>query len=435
MTRIFSPSFLLSVQVCKQAERLIGACREVIRDPGQLYEISRKEGEETQLYLVSSDYLQGFIDDQDPSLTKPLLYNVINLPVTAAAIRFEEVYRLATGDSEFPGSDLNGWPGNLDKSGFELKIHTQGTRPVTEIETVLTASDVVEVDHPVNTTETLAAEDIGGVLQVAGTGGTSAELVVQDITYDSVVAAASANNISIEYLDFTPAVHAQLVFQAVHLTAVTGGTAGNAITMATTSGAVFGAEVISVVGTAISVQIAVGQTNAAIIANLINTSGPASALVSASAVTALHTQIVQGATALSGGLAAIGLAGSEVVTVSGSAISVQMQSGVSTATQIDAALTSSAPAQALISQSITGVGSNAQVVFAQQNLEGGLDFADAMQLGQVELSDNGSSIPDGTSVNVAYETQSFTIYQLQVGKDRAAILRKDLLQYLSDNSL
>lgn len=63
-----------------------------------------------------------------------------------------------------------------------------------------------------------------------------------------------------------------------------------------------------------------------------------------------------------------GTAGSEVVTVVGSAISVQIQSGVSTATQVKAAVDASVAASALISVAITGVGATAQVTVAATNL-------------------------------------------------------------------
>ncbi len=53
-------------------------------------------------------------------------------------------------------------------------------------------------------------------------------------------------------------------------------------------------------------------------------------------------------------------AGSEVVTVVSNAISVQIATGVSTATQIKAAVDASSPAAALVDTSITGTGSNAQ---------------------------------------------------------------------------
>lgn len=55
-----------------------------------------------------------------------------------------------------------------------------------------------------------------------------------------------------------------------------------------------------------------------------------------------------------------GTAGSEVVTVVANAISVQIQSGVSTATQVRAAVLASGPAAALVGVAISGTGSNAQ---------------------------------------------------------------------------
>lgn len=67
-----------------------------------------------------------------------------------------------------------------------------------------------------------------------------------------------------------------------------------------------------------------------------------------------------------------GTAGSEIVTVTGNLISVQIESGVSTATQVLAAINGSAAALALISAAITGVGATAQVSAAAANLTGGL---------------------------------------------------------------
>lgn len=55
-----------------------------------------------------------------------------------------------------------------------------------------------------------------------------------------------------------------------------------------------------------------------------------------------------------------GIAGSEFVSVLGNAITVQIQSGVSTATQVQAAINGSAPALALISVQITGFAATAQ---------------------------------------------------------------------------
>ena len=67
-----------------------------------------------------------------------------------------------------------------------------------------------------------------------------------------------------------------------------------------------------------------------------------------------------------------GTAGSEVVTVTGNAISVKIESGVSTATQISTAVTASAAASALVSVAISGTGSNAQTTASATHLAGGV---------------------------------------------------------------
>lgn len=69
-------------------------------------------------------------------------------------------------------------------------------------------------------------------------------------------------------------------------------------------------------------------------------------------------------------------AGAEVVTVTGSAITVQIATGVSTATQVKAAWDAKAEAVALATAAITGTGSNAQVVAAAAALTGGTGEVD-----------------------------------------------------------
>lgn len=64
------------------------------------------------------------------------------------------------------------------------------------------------------------------------------------------------------------------------------------------------------------------------------------------------------------------VAGSEVVTVVGNAISVQIESGVSTATQILTAIEASVDADALVDVSVSGTASTAQVTQAQTFLTG-----------------------------------------------------------------
>jgi hypothetical protein len=68
-----------------------------------------------------------------------------------------------------------------------------------------------------------------------------------------------------------------------------------------------------------------------------------------------------------------GTAGSEVVTGAFPAFSVQIDSGVSTATQVKAALDTYTAWSSAVTTTISGVGGNAQVTVAATNLAGGID--------------------------------------------------------------
>jgi hypothetical protein len=70
-----------------------------------------------------------------------------------------------------------------------------------------------------------------------------------------------------------------------------------------------------------------------------------------------------------------GTAGSEVVTVTGNAIEVEIEDGVSTATEIKTAIEAEAAADALVSVTVSGTSSNAQDIHLETFLAGGLDFA------------------------------------------------------------
>lgn len=67
-----------------------------------------------------------------------------------------------------------------------------------------------------------------------------------------------------------------------------------------------------------------------------------------------------------------GIAGSEVVTVVGNAIEVEIQSGVSTANQIKAAIEAELAADALVTVAVSGVGTATQVSAGSVNLQGGI---------------------------------------------------------------
>lgn len=78
----------------------------------------------------------------------------------------------------------------------------------------------------------------------------------------------------------TAAVAATVTIQNLVYTAATAGSAGNSITIAYTTGAVAGSEVVSVVGNAISVQIQSGVSTNTQIKTKLDASGPAMALIS-----------------------------------------------------------------------------------------------------------------------------------------------------------
>lgn len=97
-------------------------------------------------------------------------------------------------------------------------------------------------------------------------------------------------------------VKATLVNQGVTLTAVAFGTSGNNITYALTAGGTAGAEVVTVVGNAISVQIQSGVSSITQVRTAINASVAAAALVVATGTSASAVTAPVAATHLAGGI-------------------------------------------------------------------------------------------------------------------------------------
>lgn len=181
------------------------------------------------------------------------------------------------------------------------------------------------------------------------------------------------------------------------LTADTAGVAGNSITFRMTAGATAGSEAVSVSTNAISVQIADGVSTYAQVKTAIEASGAAAALVNVTSNgVPLSTRVARvsaapSAVSLTGGVDAAAAsgeeqditiaadatgvakngvvfrytggatAGAEVVTVTASLITVQIQSGVSTATQVATALGLVAGFTSVYNVTVSGTGSNAQV--------------------------------------------------------------------------
>jgi hypothetical protein len=107
-----------------------------------------------------------------------------------------------------------------------------------------------------------------------------------------------------------------------------------------------------------------------------------------------------------------GTAGSEVVTLSGtlvhvgqgvhigSKITVQIEAGVSTATQIKAKIDANADIAKLLTVAVSGVGSNAQIVAALQSLSGGTGTQVEIEL---PASPDNLFVDQGTSPQVVID--------------------------------
>lgn len=192
---------------------------------------------------------------------------------------------------------------------------------------------------------------------------------IADLTYTADDAGAAGNDISVEYLD---SVKASKIIQDLTYTADAKGSAGNAINITYVTGGAAGSEVVSVSTNDITVTIEDGVSTATQIKAALDGDGSAAALVDISVSgTGTNTQDVQAATNLEGGLG--GAAGSEEVVVTGEAIQVYIEDGVSTATQVKTAVDALPAAAALVDVTVTGVGSNAQAVTAETALEDGAD--------------------------------------------------------------
>lgn len=203
----------------------------------------------------------------------------------------------------------------------------------------------------------------------------AATRVKQDLTFTATPGVAG-NLVSIEYFQFTPAAKASKNIQNIAFIADNFGAAGNSISIEYTGGGTAGFEMVTVLGSAISVQIEDGISTAAQIKTAIDGFIAAAALVNTNFIgLSTNAQTIQGPTFLTGGLDAFGEAGDEEVTITGTDIQVTLESGVSTATQVKAAIEAHASFPALgVTITVTGVGSNPQTSpDAQQFLTGGAD--------------------------------------------------------------
>lgn len=268
-------------------------------------------------------------------------------------------------------------------------------------------------------------DDLKFIAQTAGSAGdaisieyaqtvpaSTAQAVIQDLTYAAASPGAAGNATTVQYIEWTPGQKARITIQNLQYQAVAEGTGGNSITVAYTTGAVAGAEVVSVVSSAISVQIESGVSTATQIAAAILASVPASALVTTAfkpgpsdASTAQTAPVSP--TSLVGGSNSIGAAGFEVVQVVGSVITVTIQGGVSTATQVRTAVLGSGPASALVGVTISGTGSNPQTTFVTPtSLAGGADIKGPAGFEVVEVTGSAIRVFLESGVSIAAQVRT-----------------------------
>jgi hypothetical protein len=177
----------------------------------------------------------------------------------------------------------------------------------------------------------------------------AASLTLQDLTFAAKTAGVAGNSISIEYVD-APA--ATVTIQSLVYDADATGKLGNGISVSYTTGATAGAEVVTVSGKHINVQIDTGNTSATQLKAAIDGTPAAAALVN---VTILAGQ---GATKQTGPVSTTYLAGGidkggETVDVASSAITVTMVDGETDAADIKRAIDNDGGASALVSVALS----------------------------------------------------------------------------------
>lgn len=190
---------------------------------------------------------------------------------------------------------------------------------------------------------------------VSGSLLTPASLGLQGILFEANDAGISGNDISIEFAELDLANTATITFQNVRFDAVNPGIAGNLISIRYIGGGTQGSEVVTVVGNAITIQIQNGVTTSDDIEVAIALFPAAAALVETDGTgIGIEIQTIQGPTFLAGGTNQAG----DTITVTGNAILVKFESGVTTVQQVKGYIDASVDALTLISTTITGVASN-----------------------------------------------------------------------------
>lgn len=239
-----------------------------------------------------------------------------------------------------------------------------------------------------------------------------ATLVEQDLTYSAATPGAGGNSLTLAYQQYTPAAFARVTIQNIQYQGLIAGTAANSYQIQYITGGTAGSEVVLVLGNVIQVKIQSGVSTATQISTAVAANSTAASMVTTSIrPDGTHSGDVQtapvSATNLTGGAAAIGAAGAEIVSVTGSAITVTLQSGVSTATQVKAAIDASTPARALVSVAISGTPTTGQTTFVgTASFTGGVDQVGSAGSEVVSVSSNAITVTLASGASTATQVKA-----------------------------
>jgi len=159
----------LAIPEMKQTQRWVSACMEVSKDPVKFYMLGRSQIAPPTALLVGKVAYDALVAALDSEKTLAIKTNAISLEMASAGLRAEEVLRLVSAISIFPGNEevtQYKSPYDLGGSGTERKTLVSGTRQENLVETSQSADGGVVADYPIANEEIVSARKAGGPLDV-----------------------------------------------------------------------------------------------------------------------------------------------------------------------------------------------------------------------------------------------------------------------------
>ena len=132
---------------------------------GVQHTIAHTDVEMPSLLLLGKSKLDAMIAALNPLSTLPVVYKTKTYDMTSAGVRIDEIYHLVLGLSNFPGNEKPNV--DLDYSGFEKKIVTQGADLKNLVENVVSGAGFVTASHPIASLASVSARKAGGPLVVS----------------------------------------------------------------------------------------------------------------------------------------------------------------------------------------------------------------------------------------------------------------------------